>query len=67
MTQGGPFTPQQIEEARKDPFILDKLAVRRWDDEAKVAGITVPSLHAYKDMAVTSLMSEYRLPHKGTS
>ena len=55
--QGGTFTEAQVAEANKDPFLKDKLAVRRWDDQAKVPDITVPGLSAYEDMAVQCLVS----------
>ncbi|ORX35289.1 alkaline-phosphatase-like protein [Kockovaella imperatae] len=74
--QGGPFTPAQVAEASKDQYLQEKLAVRRWDDEAKVAGLVVPGLDAYKTMAVNSLLKSrssftlhgrtYRLPQKPT-
>jgi predicted HD phosphohydrolase len=33
-----------------------KLAVRRWDDAAKVPDKQVPGLEAYEDMAIRCLM-----------
>ncbi|CAK7229684.1 hypothetical protein SCUCBS95973_007306 [Sporothrix curviconia] len=42
--QGGVFTPDH-----------NKLRVRRWDDQAKVAGKVVPGLDAYEAMAVRCL------------
>lgn len=55
--QGGIFTESQVEAAKKDPWLHDKLAVRRWDDQAKVPGVSVPRLEAYEDMAIQSLES----------
>lgn len=40
---------------REDPLIEEKLAVRRWDDLAKVPGVTVPGLGAYEEMALKCL------------
>jgi predicted HD phosphohydrolase len=36
--QGGVFNQVQVKEAQKDLLLEAKLAVRRWDDQAKVAG-----------------------------
>ncbi|OAA66495.1 Metal-dependent phosphohydrolase, HD subdomain protein [Niveomyces insectorum RCEF 264] len=53
--QGGTFTPGEVEVAARDPLLEAKLNVRRWDDQAKVAGKRVPGLQAYEDMAVRCL------------
>jgi predicted HD phosphohydrolase len=47
-------------EAQKDPLLEKKLAVRRWDDQAKVPDAKVPPLAAYEDMAVHSLLDSWR-------
>ncbi|RSH82931.1 hypothetical protein EHS25_005640 [Saitozyma podzolica] len=52
---GGPFNDEQVREAQKDPWLAEKLEVRKWDDEAKVAGVTVPGLDAYRGMAINCL------------
>jgi predicted HD phosphohydrolase len=54
-TQGGIFTESQVEEAKGDALLQEKLAVRRWDDQAKVPGLKVPTLESYEDMAVRCL------------
>jgi putative nucleotidyltransferase with HDIG domain len=54
--KGGRFNDDQIREAQKDPLLEQKLAVRRWDDQAKVLGAVVPQLDAYDEMAVQSLL-----------
>ena len=53
--QGGTFTPDEAAAARSDPLLENKLNVRRWDDQAKVAGKVVPGLSTYEDMAVRCL------------
>ena len=55
--QGGIFTPAQVEEGKFDPLLKEKLAVRRWDDQAKVPNVVVPGLEDNKDMAVRCLSS----------
>ncbi|KAL2831854.1 hypothetical protein BJY01DRAFT_260395 [Aspergillus pseudoustus] len=54
--QGGIFTAEQVREARQDPWLESKLAVRRWDDQAKDPHREVPGLDAYTEMAVKSLI-----------
>lgn len=57
--QGGRFNEEQIKEAQKDPLLLQKLSVRRWDDQAKVPGAKVPGLESYEKIAVQSLLSSW--------
>lgn len=74
--QGGPFTEQQVEDARKDPLLEAKLAVRRFDDRAKDPAMQTPPLSSFEDMAVSSLLisktsielhgKQYRLPDRPT-
>lgn len=54
--QGGPFTPEQVKEAQMDPWLEQKLAVRKWDDMAKEVGLEIAPLEHYHDMAVKSLV-----------
>jgi predicted HD phosphohydrolase len=58
--KGGRFNAEQVQEAQKDPLLEQKLAVRRWDDQAKVPGLKVPQLGAYEEMAVQSLLSSWQ-------
>ncbi|KAG7091125.1 hypothetical protein E1B28_010179 [Marasmius oreades] len=53
--QGGPFIPSQVEEFEKDPLFQEKVAMRRFDDEAKVVDLKVPKVVEYKEMAVRVL------------
>lgn len=54
--QGGIFSEKQVKEAQKDPWLQQKLAVRRWDDLAKVPDMKVEPLSFYEDMAIKSLL-----------
>ena len=56
--QGGPFHWSQMAEAEKDPLLQAKLAVRRWDDLAKVPGRSTSSLFSYREMAIESLLGK---------
>ncbi|KAJ5669157.1 Alkaline phosphatase-like alpha/beta/alpha [Penicillium macrosclerotiorum] len=63
--QGGGFTPEQVLEAQKDPWLEEKLAVRRWDDLAKDPKNIVPGLEAYEELVYQCLL-EYRVPTRPT-
>ena len=56
MIQGGIYTEEEVTEARKDPWLESKLAVRRWDDQAKVPNMQTPSLDHFEEMMVSSLL-----------
>lgn len=45
--QGGIFTPEDADAFIAQPFAADAVAVRLWDDLAKVAGATTPPLAHY--------------------
>lgn len=45
-----------MREAEKDPFLQDKLMVRRWDDLAKDPEMQTLPLSHYESMAVNSLL-----------
>ncbi|KAL5336935.1 alkaline-phosphatase-like protein [Aspergillus crustosus] len=74
--QGGGFTPEQIKDVQNDPWLEAKLAVRRWDDQAKIPDIAVPPLEDYEQLAYECLWEsrstftlqsrEYRLPQTPT-
>lgn len=42
--QGGPMTADECEEFRTRPHYLDAISLRRWDDQAKTAGLATPGL-----------------------
>ncbi len=43
------MSPQEVDEFRANPQFQDAVLLRLWDDEAKVAGLEVPGLEAYRD------------------
>ncbi|KAE9396262.1 hypothetical protein BT96DRAFT_941792 [Gymnopus androsaceus JB14] len=49
--QGGPFSPSEVEQFKKDPLFQEKIQMRKFDDAAKVIGAQVPSLDSYKALA----------------
>ncbi|QDV79283.1 hypothetical protein K2D_28960 [Planctomycetes bacterium K2D] len=46
--QGGPMTTDECESFQKGEFFGSAIRLRRWDDEAKVAGLATPPLSHYK-------------------
>lgn len=42
--QGGPFTSAEVERFRAGPYAAAAVALRRWDEEAKVPGLPTPGL-----------------------
>jgi predicted HD phosphohydrolase len=46
-SQGGPIAGAALERFRRLPHAAAAIAVRRWDDRAKVAGLPVPPVSAF--------------------
>ena len=46
--QGGAMTQQEIRSFEQEPGFRSAVAVRRWDDRAKVPGLAVPGLEHYR-------------------
>jgi phosphonate degradation associated HDIG domain protein len=46
--QGGAFTPEEAAEFIRQPFAAEAVALRRWDDAAKVPGLSVPGLGHFR-------------------
>ena len=55
------YNEEQVKEARKDPWLDNKLAVRRWDDQAKDPNMTTPPLSHFEDMTIQSLVQSRSL------
>ncbi len=45
--QGGPFSDAECQAFIQQPFALDAVRLRRWDDEAKIVGLVVPDLEQF--------------------
>lgn len=58
LVKGGPFNAEEVREAEKDPWLQQKLAVRKWDDMAKDPDLKTQPLSHYRQMAVDSLRAE---------
>jgi phosphonate degradation associated HDIG domain protein len=46
--QGGPMSPDEVRRFEQEQWFRWAVAVRRWDDAAKVAGLVVPGLDHYR-------------------
>jgi gamma-butyrobetaine dioxygenase len=46
--QGGPFTPEEARAFREGPHAEAALALRRWDEAAKVPGLATPDLEHFR-------------------
>jgi len=49
--QGGPHAPHEADAFEATPWWREAVALRRWDDAAKVAGRPTPSLGHYLAVA----------------
>lgn len=56
--QGGPMTADEAADFNVDPLKETILAMRRWDEAAKVPGLVVPDLASYKPMLVKLIAKE---------
>jgi gamma-butyrobetaine dioxygenase len=48
--QGGPMSPAEIAAFQAEPYHRDAIAVRQWDDQGKVAGLSTPDLSHYRSL-----------------
>jgi gamma-butyrobetaine dioxygenase len=46
--QGGPFTPEEVRTFESDPLARAAVALRRWDDQAKVPSQDTPGLEHFR-------------------
>ena len=51
----GVMTPNEASIFETDPLFKDSLAMRRWDEEAKYAGLKVPSFESYKSSIIAAI------------
>ena len=48
--QGGPMSPDEQAAFERLPHWREAVALRHWDDEAKVPALEVPSIETYRDL-----------------
>lgn len=46
--QGGPFSAAEVQEFERNPHFRAAVALRRWDDLAKIPNLEVPPLESYR-------------------
>ena len=56
--QGGPFTPEEAEAFRADPYAEAALALRRWDEAAKVKDLPTPDVRHFLPQLESVLVRE---------
>lgn len=50
LLQGGPFSAAAVAEFDAEPYAVDAVCLRRWDDIGKVAGDATPSIEHYRSL-----------------
>jgi predicted HD phosphohydrolase len=55
--QGGPLNRTEVLAFASHPWANDAIRLRRWDEDAKVAGAVVPPLASYRDLLETSFLT----------
>jgi len=55
--QGGPMSADEVHRFEAEPQFRSAVAVRRWDDVAKVPGLVVPDLEHYRPSLEAALSS----------
>ncbi len=48
--QGGVMTPKEVEDFEKNEFYREAIALRKWDDQAKIPGLATRSLEDYREL-----------------
>lgn len=51
--QGGPLDAEGVRRFEQEPHFRAAVALRRWDDEAKVPGLVVPGLDSYREILLS--------------
>lgn len=46
--QGGPFSPEEVQDFRRNRYAESAVALRRWDEEAKIQGLHTPDLEHFR-------------------
>ena len=55
--QGGPMSAAEVATFEREPHYRSAVAVRRWDDAAKVPGLAVPGLEHYRSLLASVALS----------
>mgnify|MGYP001826331349 CR=1 FL=1 len=55
--QGGPMNAAEVQAFEANPHHRDAVRLRRYDDDGKVAGLTIKPVASYRDMLAAQLLS----------
>jgi predicted HD phosphohydrolase len=55
--QGGPCSSEELAEFERGAFAEEALQLRRWDDAAKIAGLSTPPVEHYRRALEAGLRS----------
>jgi gamma-butyrobetaine dioxygenase len=56
--QGGPMNSDQLREFEENSHYRAAVALRRWDDAAKIPGLSVPGVRSYTDLLRNILLAQ---------
>jgi gamma-butyrobetaine dioxygenase len=48
--QGGPMTPADVDAFEAEPYFRDAVRLRRWDEQAKIAGLSMAGFASYQPL-----------------
>lgn len=54
--QGGPMTPSEIQAFELNEYYREAVALRHWDDKAKIVGLATPPLSTYLQLVNTEAL-----------
>ena len=60
--QGGPMSPEEVLQFRLQPYSTAAIAVRRWDDRAKIPGLATPDLDYFRPHLLSAVRDPVRTP-----
>jgi gamma-butyrobetaine dioxygenase len=55
--QGGPFSLEEVRDFRQNPHAESAVAVRRWDEQAKIPGLKTPDLEHFRPHLEAALVT----------
>lgn len=58
VVQGGPFSPQQVDEYLALPYAREAARLRQWDDEAKVPGAVTRTFEDYRELLMSVMTTQ---------
>lgn len=53
--QGGPMTAQEVQDFEANPFAMEAVRLRQWDEQGKIVGLKTPDLEHYRPMVEAAL------------